>query len=579
MNNIDDKNLENNLDNDLSEVSDKSAETNTEETSVNDLNASAADTEINTDKTEDSDENKENPEGNSEGKVKAKVKKAKKKKNHKKLKHGTMATVLTVVFIVVLVLVNIVATSLFERFPLTIDMTSDASYTISDETEDYIKSVDKEVKITVLSEESEFTSTSKYIRQSNEILKNIVKSNRNITLEYVDLLSNPEVKSEYEDTLSEYDIIVEAGKNHDRTTIVHPQDLVNFSSDFETSFQQNMGATLDSFIEYYGGMIAIQNYSTGIESNCAEQAFTSAILKVTDANPVTVTLLTGRNELTALTYFQTLLNANGYIVNSIDITTQDIPKEANLIVMGAPSVDYTAQEVEKVSDFLSNDEKLEKNLLYIESVQQPDTPNIDELLEEYGIKFRDEFVYDSDGGNATNGYVFMERANDNFMGDIKDDSLRLFTNLYTKPITIDYNEKEMLTCEAYIKTSDTGYTMDSKNKTLTKGEIVTAAVGSKAAFIGDDTNYSNLIALGSEFFLDDTVLQMSQYLNRQWILSLINGVTGKSSGITIEPKTVEGGLFDLTNTQIKVLEWVFIVIIPVIVLAIGIVIWLRRKNR
>ena len=579
MNNIDDKNLENIPGNDLSEVSDKSTETKTEETSVNDLSVSAADTEIDTDKTEVLDENEENPEGNSEGKVKAKVKKAKKKKNHKKLKHGTMATVLTVFFIVVLVLVNIVATSLFERFPLTIDMTSDDSYTISDETAEYIKSIDKKIKITVLSEESEFTSTSKYIRQSNEILKNIVKSNGNISLEYVDLLSNPEVKSEYEDTLSEYDIIVETGKNHERTTVVHPQDLVNFSSDFETSFQQNMGATLDAFIEYYGGMTAIQSYTSGIESNCAEQAFTSAILKVTDANPVTVTFLTGRNELTALTYFQSLLNANGYTVNSIDITTQDIPKDTNLIVMGAPSVDYTADEVEKVSAFLDNDGDLKKNLLYIESVQQPDTPNIDELLEEYGIKFRDEFVYDSDESNASNGYVFMERANDKFMDDIKDDSLRLITNVYTKPITIDYNEKQMLTCESYIQTSDTGYTMDEERNELTSGVTITAAVGSKATFIGDDTNYSNLIALGSEYFLADTVLQMSQYSNRQWILSLINGVTGKSADITIEPKTVEGGLFDLTNTQIRILEWVFIVIIPVIILAIGIIIWIRRKNR
>lgn len=517
-----------------------------------------------------------------ESKVKESEKKDKKnkvKKNHKKLKHGTMATVLTVVFVAVLVLVNVVATSVFERFPLTIDMTSDDSYTISDETLDYIKNVDKKIKVTVLAEESEFTSTSKYIRQANEILQNISKSNKNISVEYIDLMSNPELKSEYEESLSEYDIIVEAGDNHERTTVVHPQDLVKFSSDFETSFQQNMGATLETFIEYYGGMTAIKSYATGIESNCAEQAFASAILKVTDADPKTVTFLTGRNEIAALSYFQTLLKANGYIVNSVDITTQEIPKETNLVVMGAPSVDYTAKEVEKVSAFLDNGGKLKKNLLYIESVQQGDTPNIDELLEEYGIKFRNEFVYDSNGSNASNGYVFMERANDKFMEDIKDDSLRLFTSIYTKPITIEFNEKSMKTCEAYVQTSDTGYTMDSKQKELTSGVTVTAAVGSKAVFIDNGAEYSNLIALGSEYFLDDTVLQMSQYLNRQWILSLVNGVTGKSSDITIEPKTVEGSLFDLTNTQIRVLEWTFIVIIPIIVLAIGITVWIKRKNR
>ena len=148
---------------------------------------------------------------------------------------------------------------------------------------------------------------------------------------------------------------------------------------------------------------------------------------------------------------------------------------------------------------------------------------------------------------------------DRFMEDIKDDSLRLFTSIYTKPVTIEFNEKSMKTCEAYAQTSDTGYTMDSKQKELTSGVTVTAAVGSKAVFIDNGAEYSNLIALGSEYFLDDTVLQMSQYLNRQWILSLINGVTGKSSDITIEPKTVEGSLFDLTNTQIRVLEWLSLI--------------------
>lgn len=580
MNNMDEKDFKQE-EQTILELSENSLENSEEELSNNDFpTVVEAEPVAETEQTESSDDNEES----SENKTEKKPKKA--KRNFKKLKHGTMATVLTVVFIVVLVLINIVATSLFEKFPLTIDMTNDDSYTLSNETLNYIKSVEKKVKITVLAEESDFISKSKYIRQSNELLKSIVKSNENIELEYVDLLSNPEIKSEYEESLYDYDIIVESGKNHERTTIVHPGDLVDFSSDFESYFEYNMGGTLDAYIEYSGGIDVIEYYSesAAIESNCAEQAFTSAILKVTDANPVTVTFLTGRNEIAALTAFQNLLDTNGYIINSIDITTQDIPEETDLIVMGAPGVDYTTNEVEKVSAFLDNGGELEKNLLYIESVQQPDTPNIDELLEEYGIKFRDEFVYDGDDNNVIyNGFdslVYMERASDNFMNDIKDNSLKLLTSMDTKPITIDYNNKENLVCESYIQTSDTGYTIDKDYKVLTSGVIVTAAVGSQAAFIGDETNYSNVIALGSEFFLDDTVLQYSsQFLNSQWIISLLNGVTGKSSGIIIEPKAIEGSLFDLTNKQVTVLKWTFIVIIPVIVLVIGIVVWIRRKNR
>ena len=67
-----------------------------------------------------------------------KEKKAKngKKFNAKKLKHGTMATVFTCVFVALLVLVNVVTTMIFDRYPVTIDLTSNKIYSVSNDTED-----------------------------------------------------------------------------------------------------------------------------------------------------------------------------------------------------------------------------------------------------------------------------------------------------------------------------------------------------------------------------------------------------------------------------------------------------------
>ena len=54
-----------------------------------------------------------------------KNKKLSKKTEGKKLKHGLMSTILTIVFVAVVVLVNIVATVLFDRYPITIDLTDE----------------------------------------------------------------------------------------------------------------------------------------------------------------------------------------------------------------------------------------------------------------------------------------------------------------------------------------------------------------------------------------------------------------------------------------------------------------------
>jgi len=551
------------------------------------------------------DENKilqENEEQNTANDFKEKEEKTSKtKKAHKKLKHGSMAIAFTAVFVAVLVLINIVATQVFERFPLSFDMTSNSSYSISDETIDYVKSIEKDVKITVLAEKDTFDSQNVYTLQADEILQKYAQYNSKITIEYVDFLSNPNVVSQYDDGLSAYDIIFETtqigddGKEYKRTSVVSPLDLVNFSSEVVSSLSSS-GMTLETMaLSYYGNELnfvtayATQTFSNSagektnfIESSNAEQAYTSALMIVTDSNPVKITLLTGRGEAAPLNYYQTLMKANGYEVDSVNITTEDIPADTDLAVIAAPTVDYTDAEVKKVSDFLNNGTKLGKNLMYIESVQQPDTPKIDELLEEYGIILEDYCMYDAESSNVSNGYLKVNLSAEDYEKDIKNDSLTMLTMLYTKPITLKFDEEDMKKTVALLKTADTGFKADmNTGDKISSGEQIAAAIGYKAAFNDDNTeSYSQVLALGSEFLLDDSILQATQYANSQWILSVTNQMTGKTtSGITIEPSKIGGELFELTDAQISIYKWTFILVIPLIVLVIGIVVWIRRKNR
>lgn len=531
-----------------------------------------------------------------------KPKKAKEKKPKKRLKHGTMAIILTVVFVAVLVLVNIVATKIFKRFPLSFDMTSNSSYSISDETIDYVKKIDTDVKVTVLATKDDFEAANVYTLQASEVLAKYSQYNSKIEIEYIDFLSNPDIVSNYEDELSAYDIIFETsqkgddGKEYKRTSVVTPLDLVNFSSDITASLSSS-GTTLEAMAQYSGGEInfisayANQTYANSsnekksyIESSNAEQAFTSALMVVTDSNPTKITLLTGRSELSALSYYQTLMKANGYIVDSIDIRTEAIPEDTNLAVIAAPTVDYTEEEITKISDFLNNGGKLGKNVMYIASVQQPDTPNINEFLAEYGLEFENTMMYDSDASKASGYYLTLTPSAEDYESYIKDKSLTFLTAMFTKPIKLLYEQQDMRETIPLLKTSDTGYQTsleDGEKIDGTTGEQTAAAIGFKAVFNDDNTtSYSQVLAIGSEYILYDSILQASQYVNSQWILSVTNTMTGKTTtGITIEPSKVGGSLFELTNAQISIFKWVFNAAIPLIVLIVGIVVWLRRKNR
>lgn len=527
-----------------------------------------------------------------------KEKKAKdgKKFNAKKLKHGTMATVFTCVFVALLVLVNVVTTMLFDRYPITIDLTSNKIYSVSNDTEDYVKKVNVDVQVTIFADENTYTNYSSYNKQAVELLKNYCKLNHHITYRFVDIDSHPEIVKEYTDTISQFDMIFETktkvdGKEISRTRKLGMLDLLTFTDEFEEKLSQS-GYSIDTLAQQAGGDLSfLSYYGSYVESSNAEQAFTSALMTVTDPNPVYVTILTGRSELTQLTYFQTLLTANGYNVNTVDITSEDIPADTDVVVIPAPKTDYLEEDITKVSDFLNNDGNLGKQLLYIASYGQEDTPNLDEFLSEYGLSVGKGVICESDSGKYYNSpcVTVASTVSDNFTQDVSTENPAILSAL-CRPVNTLFDEQDMVSTDAYLKSSDSAYTanVDISQTTgqvnigdaLVKGQQNYMAVGSKAKFTDDNkTLYSNVIAVGSEGMLSDTYLQYSQYQNSEYFISVINGLTGKTAGITITPKTITGNVFDITQQQKTVLKWTFCLGVPVVVLIVGIVIWARRKNK
>lgn len=519
-----------------------------------------------------------------------------KKFNAKKLKHGTMATVFTCVFVALLVLVNVVTTMLFDRYPITIDLTTNKIYSVSNDTEDYVKKVNVDVQVTVFADENTYTNYSSYNKQAVELLKNYCKLNHHITYRFVDIDSHPEIVKEYTDTISQFDMIFETktkvdGKEISRTRKLGMLDLLTFTDEFEEKLSQS-GYSIDTLAQQAGGDLSfLSYYGSYVESSNAEQAFTSALMTVTDPNPVYVTILTGRSELTQLTYFQTLLTANGYNVNTVDITSEDIPADTDVVVIPAPKTDYLAEDITKVSDFLNNDGNLGKQLLYIASYGQEDTPNLDEFLSEYGLSVGKGVICESDSGKYYNSpcVTVASTVSDNFTQDVSTKNPAILSAL-CRPVNTLFDEQDMVSTDAYLKSSDSAYTANVEisqttgqvniGDALVKGQQNYMAVGSKAKFTDDNkTLYSSVIAVGSEGMLSDTYLQYSQYQNSEYFISVINGLTGKTAGITITPKTITGNVFDITQQQKTVLKWTFCLGVPVVVLIVGIVIWARRKNK
>ncbi|MBQ7186964.1 MAG: GldG family protein [Ruminococcus sp.] len=497
-----------------------------------------------------------------------------------------MATVLTLVFVAAVVLVNVIATVIFERYPLTLDLTKEKKYSISEQSEEYVKSIDTDVTVTIFSPEDNFLALSDYTRQAVEVLKKFKQYNDRISYRFVDIDASPDIVKDYgSDNVTTYDIMFETNPTAEvkRTRKVTLVDLLTFNDELLTNLN-NYGMSIETLVAQMGGSVRfLQYYGAYVEASRADEAFTSALMAVTDPNPVTAVFVTGRKEADKLSYLQSLLTANGYQVKTVDITKEEIPAETNLVVVPAPTVDYLPEEVKKLSDYLDNDGKMGKQMLYAGSVRQGDTPNLDEFLEEWGIKIGTGLVCEQSGDNYYQFpyYTITTDISKNFTQDLNADPVLL--NCMSRPVTLLFDERNNNGTEAYVKSTTNAYVVDVKTgEQLGKGQQIYTAVASKAVFSSEtgDGTYSNIIVYGAVETLADSYLSFSQFSNREYVLSLINGVTHKTStGVTIEPKVITGNVYDLTDSQKSGLQWTFTLIIPVVVLVIGGVIWLRRKNR
>ena len=194
---------------------------------------------------------------------KVKERKEKKEKSVKslnrsrRLRHGTMATVLSVCFVAAVVLVNVIASIVVERFPISLDLTSNKIFELSQESIDYVESLDQDIEVYVLATEEDFSGSNRYYNQANTVINKYAQYSDHIHISYVDIYQNPDFKANYPNESLVYgNIILQCGE---RYQVLTAYDL------FEVNEQYN------------GQYRTIQSTT--------EQAMTSAIMSLTDSNP------------------------------------------------------------------------------------------------------------------------------------------------------------------------------------------------------------------------------------------------------------------------------------------------------
>jgi len=509
----------------------------------------------------------------------------------RKLKYGTMFYVIIALVIAVVVILNIMVNVFAKRSPMKIDITPDNRYELTDESINAVKALDKDVDIVVTNTRDYFESLGNYWESyytSNfgvpaevpyEMIPELLdkysvyaqQGKGSINVKYVDLDKDPDAiakyKKNYNGDIQRGSIVVASG---DRVRVLNETDVMNMLAADQTAMRSQQ----------------LKFLFTG------ESTLTSAITSVTDAHPVKVAFVKTMNGLAVYdeqTYanivqsFESELFAkNGYDTTDIDIAKDEIsPEDYDMVVLLAPSVDFTEDIIKKFSDFLYNDGKYDRNMVYAPDVSKTDLPNISEFLADWSIKVENNIILDDTNAVQTSSQIILSVSDSEAVGTLPNDRLPIISQ-YTRELTPISKNNEAIVKEV-LKSSAESYTADitqDKPEYGEKGERDAAILSQKQHSEEFAVYTSSLLVLGSPTMANPTFLQQTSSVNNANVLvNMMNTMTGKESSIAVPDKNLQTSFIAPTSKQLKRIYVVVVWIIPFIIAAVGVAVLLRRRNK
>lgn len=277
----------------------------------------------------------------------------------KGIKMGAYSIFNILVAIALTILVNVGLNYVPEQYT-SFDVTVNKIFTLTEDTIQYVKNLSRNVTIYVLADDNSKDG------DVDLMLKNLQGYSEHIQVEYVSPIANPMFYYNYTSAQpSENSLIVVSGNE---SMVIDYYDLYVFQTDYTT-------------------------YESEVVGSDIEGQLVSAIMRVTAGDTPKFYMLLGHNELVFDEKFQGALTKENIDYEYIQLNTMDeIPEDADAIVINAPISDYSEDEVDKVLSYLDNG----GNVFIIPTWTEESMGNFEQILEYYGVSLVDGVIVETD---------------------------------------------------------------------------------------------------------------------------------------------------------------------------------------
>ncbi len=470
-----------------------------------------------------------------------------------RLRHGGYAALLTALVIVGLVLANLMVGQL----PIKLDLSLHKMYSLSDQSLGLIKGLQEEMTIYGLFKPGQEPAN------VVEALKRYRDASSRISLEFFDIEKNPAFSKKYDATgkgIGPGSIVVVAKKSG-RFKVIPYTDLYDVSVNQQTGQQQVQGLAV-------------------------EQRVTGALGFAAGGGVAKLFQLAGHSEFTLeeIGLVQDLATENSEIGSLNLLTTQEVPKNADLVIVVSPKSDLLPGEAEALKRYLDGG----GNALFFLDLMKDPLPNFEGVINLYGIARARGIVLEGDSSRMAPGrpnLLLPELQAHEILRSLNEKKF-VVTMLNSQGLKESTLRKQYLKVTPLVTTSSRSWLrtdLSSNSPTKTGSDQGGAQVLAYAVEARRDDPKAKVSRIGvagsSYFFIPQAMTQFMGSGNKELFLNMVSWTENRSEGLGIRPKSTSQTPLRLNGLQSMVWLGIIVILVPGLILAAGLVVWLRRRHR
>lgn len=460
------------------------------------------------------------------------------------LRGGSYSLVMVAVVLALLIVVNIFA-SVLPATLTKLDISSSKLYSITSNTKVVVNNLNRDVTIYWVVQAD----------QEDAIMENLLDKYDSLSSHISVVKKNPDVFPTFTEQYTDEDVpnnslIVECGERY---------RYVSYNDIYESEF------------DYYSYTYVTSGFD-------GEGAITSAIDYVVTEDLPQLYVLEGHGESELPESFSNSIEKENIELTTLSLLTVDeIPAEADAIMIYAPQSDISEEEAEMLSAYAANGGKL---FVVAGPLEDGALENLNSLLSDYGVTVTDGIVIEADRSHYAFGYPYILMP-DMESSDITDSLIE--ENYYpifplSQGLEIGYSANGTVTSllttssEAFSKVA--GYALDTYE--FEEGDIE----GAFSLGVSIETSGGGQIVwFSASDFLNEMYNAYSSGANIDLAMNAVSALIGEREAMAIRSKSLNYNYLTINDSTASTLKTLMIGAFPLAYLGVGVLVMIKKRGK